>query len=54
VRGNGIDDWNIGGNVVWICLFGVVQVIPLALILRARRRNQPALQEDKESFSVAL
>jgi hypothetical protein len=37
VHGNGMQGWNIGGNVVWICLFGVVLIIALALIFRARR-----------------
>jgi len=37
VHGNGMQSWNMGGNVVWICLFGVVLIIALALILRRQR-----------------
>jgi hypothetical protein len=37
VHGNGMQGWNMGGNVVWICLFGVVLIIALALIFRTRR-----------------
>ena len=37
MHGYGMQGWNMGGNVVWICLFGVVLIIALALIFRARR-----------------
>lgn len=37
MHGNGMQAWNMGGNVVWICLLGVVLIIALALTFRARR-----------------
>ena len=37
MHGNGMQGWNMGGNVVWICLLGVVLIIALALIFRGRR-----------------
>jgi hypothetical protein len=37
VHGNSMQSWNMGGNVVWICLFGVVLIIALALIFRGRK-----------------
>jgi hypothetical protein len=37
VHGNGMQGWNMGGNLVWISLFGVVLLIALALIFRARK-----------------
>jgi hypothetical protein len=37
VHGNGMQGWNMGGNVVWIWVLGVVLIIALALIFRARR-----------------
>jgi hypothetical protein len=37
VHGNSMQSWNMGGNLVWIGLFGVVVIIALALIFRARR-----------------
>jgi hypothetical protein len=32
VHGNGMQGWNMSESVLWICLFGVVVIIALALI----------------------
>jgi hypothetical protein len=37
VHGNGMQGWNMGGNVVWISLFGVVLLIGISGRERARR-----------------
>jgi hypothetical protein len=37
VHGNSMQSWNMGGNVLWICLVGVVLIIALALIFRGRK-----------------
>jgi hypothetical protein len=37
MHGNSMQSWNMGGNAVWIVLLGVVLIIALALIFRARR-----------------